>query len=117
MILSTGILPDFHIDIVLGVVTGSSIRGSYFLKDIMSKVTDAFGGKARGYEEDFEKAQEEAIRKLTENADRIGADAVMGIDLDVSYVPKGKGGLYIVSAVGTAFRGSWNGHRAPLYQG
>lgn len=105
MLLSTIGIQGFTVDEYLGIVTGTAIRGSGFVKDFFSRVTDLFGGKARGYELDFEKAKEEAMGRMAGYAEDRGASAVTGISISVATFSTGKGGLFIVTATGTAVRG------------
>lgn len=87
----------------LGIVTGDTILGANIFRDFMAGITDIVGGRARAYEQSLEEAKRTAIREMTENAYAMGADAVVGVDLDFETVGQG-GSMLMVSASGTAVR-------------
>lgn len=83
-----------------GIVVGEAILGANIVRDLFASVTDIFGGRSGAYEEELGKARETALREMQERADRLGADAVVGVDLDYEVI----GQMLMVSASGTAVR-------------
>lgn len=83
-----------------GIVVGEAILGANIVRDLFASVTDIFGGRSGAYEEELGKARETALRETRERADRLGADAVVGVDLDYEVI----GQMLMVSASGTAVR-------------
>ena len=86
----------------LGLVTGEAILGANIFKDLFAGIRDIVGGRAGAYEDELRKAREIAYRELGEAAERLGADAIVGIDLD--YETVGQGSMLMVTASGTAVR-------------
>ncbi|HET6380381.1 MAG TPA: heavy metal-binding domain-containing protein [candidate division Zixibacteria bacterium] len=86
----------------LGVVTGEAILGANIVRDLFAGVRDIVGGRSGAYEEELRKARTIAMQELSEEAARLGADAVIGIDLD--YETVGNGSMLMVSVSGTAVR-------------
>ncbi|MFN4285055.1 MAG: heavy metal-binding domain-containing protein [Lacibacter sp.] len=85
----------------LGVVTAETIIGANFIKDIFAGLRDIVGGRSRTYEKVIEKARTAALQELQQKAQRFGANAVVGIDLDFETVGSG-GSMLMVVATGTA---------------
>lgn len=83
-----------------GIVVGEAILGANIVRDLFASVTDIFGGRSGAYEEELGKARETALREMQERAERLGADAVVGVDLDYEVI----GQMLMVSASGTAVR-------------
>ena len=86
----------------LGVVTGEAILGANIMRDLFAGIRDIVGGRSAAYEEELRKAREIAMRELGEEAGSLGADAVVGIDLD--YETVGGGSMLMVTASGTAVK-------------
>jgi uncharacterized protein YbjQ (UPF0145 family) len=86
----------------LGVVTGEAILGANIVRDLFAGIRDIVGGRAGAYEEELRKAREIALSEMSVEAERLGADAVIGIDLD--YETVGQGSMLMVTASGTAVR-------------
>ena len=87
----------------LGIVTGETIIGANVFKDFFASVRDIVGGRSGSYEKVLREAKEIAIKEMTERAQRLGADAVVGIDLDYETVGA-SGGMLMVTASGTAIK-------------
>jgi uncharacterized protein YbjQ (UPF0145 family) len=87
----------------LGVVSAEVIIGANFLKDIMGGLRDFFGGRSATYEKVLDEARQKAMEELSERAQRLGANAVVGIDLDFETVGSG-GSMLMVIASGTAVK-------------
>jgi uncharacterized protein YbjQ (UPF0145 family) len=86
----------------LGVCSGEAILGANIVRDLFAGIRDIVGGRSGAYEEELRKAREIALSEMTAEAERFGADAVIGIDLD--YETVGQGSMLMVTASGTAVR-------------
>ena len=84
-----------------GVVTGETIIGANFLKDFMAGLRDFFGGRSGSYEKVLREAKDTAMREMAERAEQMGANAVVGIDLDYETVGE-SGSMLMVTCSGTA---------------
>lgn len=84
-----------------GIITGEAIIGANLFRDIFASITDIVGGRSSAYEEVLKKAKNDALAELTSNAQSIGANAVVGIDLDYETIGN-NGSMLMVSASGTA---------------
>lgn len=87
----------------LGVVVGEAILGANIFKDIFGAVRDIVGGRSGAYEKEMGKAREIAFIELEDQAKRLGADGIIGIDIDYEVVGQ-QGGMMMVSVSGTAVR-------------
>lgn len=84
-----------------GVVTGEAIIGANFLKDMFAAVRDFVGGRAGAYEKTLRSARETAFAELSEAAQALGANAVVGIDIDYEVLGE-TNGMLMVAVSGTA---------------
>ncbi|MBO6555188.1 MAG: heavy metal-binding domain-containing protein [Pseudomonadales bacterium] len=85
----------------LGVITGEAILGANIFRDIFASVRDIVGGRSASYERELGKAREIALAELEDWAEELGANAVVGVDID--YESFGQtNGMMMVSATGTA---------------
>ena len=87
----------------LGLVTGEAIMGANVIRDFMAGLTDLVGGRSGTYESKFAEARETALQEMEEEAQRKGADAVVGIDIDYQ-VLGASNGMLMVTATGTAVK-------------
>ena len=85
----------------LGIVTGETIIGANIVKDVFASIRDIVGGRSGSYEKVLREAKDTALKEMTENAEKLNADAVIGIDLDYETVGN-RGGMLMVTASGTA---------------
>ncbi len=85
----------------LGIVTGEAILGANIFKDFFAGIRDIVGGRSAAYEEELRKAKDIAISEMKQQAIELGANAVIGVDLDYETVGQ-TGGMLMVSASGTA---------------
>jgi uncharacterized protein YbjQ (UPF0145 family) len=85
----------------LGVVVGEAILGANIFKDIFGAVRDIVGGRAGAYEKEMGNARDIAFKELEAEATKLGANAIVGIDLDYEVVGA-NGGMMMVSVSGTA---------------
>ena len=84
-----------------GVVTGETIVGANVLKDFMASLSDFFGGRSGTYEKVLREAKEAAMREMEQRAAELGANAVVGIDLDYEAIGQ-NGSMLMVTCSGTA---------------
>ena len=87
----------------IGIVTGETIIGANIFKDFFASIRDVVGGRSGSYEKVLREAKDTALKEMKENASKLNADAIIGIDLDYETVGKG-GGMLIVTASGTAVK-------------
>ncbi len=82
-----------------GIVTGEAIMGANIVRDLFASITDIVGGRSGAYEAKLAEAREIALGEMANHAKRLGANAVVGIDLDYEVIREG---MLMVSASGTA---------------
>jgi len=85
----------------LGIVSAETILGANFLRDFAASITDIIGGRAGSYESKLREGREQCLRELMSEARRLGADAVVGIDIDYEVLGQA---MLMVTASGTAVR-------------
>ncbi len=85
----------------LGIVSGEAIIGANIVKDFFAGIRDIVGGRSGSYEEGLREAKEIALREMQEQAFRIGATAILAVDLDYEALGS-NGSMLMVSASGTA---------------
>ncbi len=81
-----------------GIVVGEAILGANVFRDLFAGITDIIGGRSGAYEASLGEARETALRELEERAQAVGANAVIGVDLDYEVINN----MLMVSASGTA---------------
>ena len=87
----------------LGLVSGEAILGANVFRDFFAGIRDVIGGRSGSYEKVLRKAKEAALQDLAEQAQELGAHAVVGIDLDYETIQIKEGGdMLMVTATGTA---------------
>lgn len=84
-----------------GIVSSETILGANVFKDLFASIRDIIGGRSNSYEKVLCEAKETALREMSEQAKRMGANAVIGISLDYETVG-GSGSMLMVTACGTA---------------
>ena len=87
----------------LGVVFGDAVLGVNFFKDILGGLRDIVGGRSGTYERELGSARDTALANLSQQAAAVGADAVIGIDIDYEVLGSNNG-MLMVSASGTAVK-------------
>ena len=85
----------------LGVVTGEAILGANLFKDLFAGIRDLVGGRSSTYERELQKARDIAMQELAERAAELGANAVVGIDIDYEVLGQANG-MLMVAVSGTA---------------
>lgn len=104
MILSTTNNLETHtIKEYIGIVSGETIIGANIFKDFFAGIRDIVGGRSGSYEKVLREAKETALKEMQEQAEKMGANAVIGIDLDYETVGA-NGGMLMVTASGTAVK-------------
>lgn len=83
-----------------GIVFGEVISGVNFIKDFAAGLTNFFGGRSMSYEGELVEARENALREMQQKAAALGANAVVGVNID--YEVLGQGNMLMVTACGTA---------------
>jgi len=87
----------------LGVVAGEAILGANVFRDLFAGIRDIVGGRSGSYEKELRKARRIAFEELEEEAGRLGADAVVGVDIDYEVLGENNG-MLMVTASGTAVK-------------
>jgi len=103
MLSTTNTIEGNPVKDYLGIVTGETIIGANIFKDLFASIRDIVGGRSGSYERVLREAKDTALKEMTENASKLGASAVIGIDLDYETVGK-NGGMLMVTASGTAVK-------------
>jgi uncharacterized protein YbjQ (UPF0145 family) len=104
MILSTtDVIQGAIVQSYLGVVTAEVVYGANALRDFFAGIRDIIGGRTASYERVFEQGQQEALEELAKRAERLGANAVIGIKVDTGTISLDQAGsLLLITATGTA---------------
>ncbi|MCG2584983.1 heavy metal-binding domain-containing protein [Massilia sp. TS11] len=84
-----------------GIVTGEAILGANLFKDLFASIRDLVGGRSATYERELQRARDIALEELQQRAQALGANAVVGVDLDYEVLGE-RNGMLMVSASGTA---------------
>jgi uncharacterized protein YbjQ (UPF0145 family) len=87
----------------LGVVTGEAIMGANLFKDLFAGIRDLVGGRSAAYEKELQRAREVAFQEMEEKASSLGANAVVGVDIDYEVLGE-RNGMLMVAISGTAVR-------------
>lgn len=89
----------------LGIVTGEAILGANLFRDLFAGIRDIVGGRSGAYEKELRRAREIALDEMRQAAEQLGANAIIGVDLDYETIEMGGGGgMLMVTASGTAVR-------------
>ncbi|AFJ09084.1 MULTISPECIES: heavy metal-binding domain-containing protein [Prevotella] len=86
-----------------GLVTGETIIGANFIKDFFAGIRDIVGGRSKSYEKVLQEGKETSVREMMQRAQELGANAIVGIDIDYETVGQG-GSMLMVACSGTAVR-------------
>jgi len=100
LVTTTNNIEGKEITSYLGIVTGEAILGANIFKDFFAGITDIIGGRSGAYERELRKAKEIAMEEMKDEAQKLGGNAVIAVDLD--YETIGSGNMLMVSASGTA---------------
>lgn len=99
IITTTNTVEGHRITGYRGIVVGEAIMGANVFRDFFAQVTDVVGGRSGAYESKLQEARETALQELESRAAAVGANAVVGVDLDYEVVGES---MLMVSASGTA---------------
>ena len=103
IVTTTTVVEGRPVQQYLGVVTGEVIVGANIFKDLFAGIRDIVGGRAGAYEGTLRDARTTAFAELEAEAVRLGANAVVGVDIDYEVIGK-EGSMLMVSVSGTAVR-------------
>ena len=101
---TTNTLDGHVIEEYKGVITGEAILGANIFKDIFASITNIIGGRSGAYEKSLQEARAIAMRELEEQAQALGANAVIGIDVDYESIGADGSNMLMVSVSGTAVK-------------
>ena len=101
LLTTTSLIEGRHVTRYLGIVTGEAIIGANIFRDMFATVRDVVGGRSATYEKGLAEAREVAMREMQERAQELGANAIIGIDLDYEVLGQNNG-MLMVSVSGTA---------------
>lgn len=103
LLVTTPAVEGYRIKEYHGLVTGDAILGANIFKDLFAGIRDIVGGRSAAYEQELRKAKEIAVQEMEAEAAALGANAIIGVDLDYETIQMGQGGgMLMVSASGTA---------------
>jgi len=103
LVTTTPSIEGKQINDYLGVVFGEVISGVDFVKDFTAGLSNFFGGRSSTYEEELIRAREQAMQEMVTRAHQIGANAIVGVDIDYEVLGSNNG-MLMVTASGTAVR-------------
>jgi uncharacterized protein YbjQ (UPF0145 family) len=101
LISTTSVLEGKRVRQYLGLVSGEAILGANIFRDFFAGIRDIVGGRSAAYEQELRRAKEIALKEMEQQAAALGANAVIGVDLDYETVGQ-TGGMLMVSVSGTA---------------
>jgi uncharacterized protein YbjQ (UPF0145 family) len=101
LLTTTSVIDGKQIAKYHGLVSGEAILGANIFRDLFAGIRDIVGGRSAAYETELRRAKDIAIQEMTEQAQAMGANAIVAIDLDYETVGQG-GSMLMVSASGTA---------------
>lgn len=101
IVTTTNTVEGYTVTRYLGIVTGETILGANVFKDFMAGLSDIFGGRSKAYETTLNEARNAALQEMMDRASALGANAILGVDLDYETVGQG-GSMLMVNASGTA---------------
>jgi uncharacterized protein YbjQ (UPF0145 family) len=101
LVTTTATLQDMRVSEYRGLVSGHAILGANVFRDVFAGIRDIVGGRSAAYERELSRAQDLALQEMQERAAELGANAVIGVDLDYETVGP-NGGMLMVTAAGTA---------------
>lgn len=101
LVTTTHTIEGRRISAYKGLVAGEAILGANLFRDLFASIRDIVGGRAGAYEKVLNDARETAVAEMTDKASALGANAVIGVDIDYETVGQ-NGSMLMVTAAGTA---------------
>lgn len=99
LLTTTPVIEGKRITNYYGIVTGETIISANIFRDLFAGIRDIVGGRSKAYEEVLQQAKDTALKEMSDQAVRLGANAVIGVDLDYETI---NGSMLMVTASGTA---------------
>lgn len=99
---TTNTIDGYTIQEYKGVITGEAILGANIFKDIFASITNIIGGRSGAYEKSLQEARQIALQELQQQAEAMGANAIVGIDVDYESIGSDGSNMLMVSVSGTA---------------
>jgi len=99
IITTTSTIEGSPIRQYLGLATGEAIMGANVFRDFKASITDLVGGRSRAYEGKLQEARDAAFAEMTQKASRMGANGIVGVDIDYEVIREG---MLMVAVSGTA---------------
>jgi uncharacterized protein YbjQ (UPF0145 family) len=103
LVTTTAIVEGKPVRDYLGIVTGEAVIGANVFRDLFAGIRDVIGGRSGSYEQVFREARDAALREMEAEAAKIGANAVIGVDVDYE-AGISQGTMMMVACSGTAVR-------------
>lgn len=103
IVTTTNAIEGRSVEEYLGIVMGETIIGANIFKDFLAGVRDVVGGRAKAYEGALRGARQDALREMAQRAAELGADAVIGVDIDYEVLGR-RSSMLMVTCAGTAVR-------------
>ena len=88
-------VPGKNITEHFGLVTGSTVKSKHFGRDIMASLKNLVGGELKGYTELLQEAREQSVQRMTQQAQQLGANAIVNVRFATSSVAQGASELYV----------------------
>lgn len=104
IVTTTDSIEGRNVAAYLGIVSGETVMGTNIFKDFFAGVRDIVGGRTKSYESVLRDAKQEALNDMSLAAQKLGADAVVGVDVEYSQIGGGERQLLMVTANGTAVK-------------
>jgi uncharacterized protein YbjQ (UPF0145 family) len=102
IVVTTPMIAERRTVRTIGLVSGDAILGANIFKDFMAGIRDIVGGRSAAYERELVKAKEIALQEMEAEAEALGANAVVGVDMDYETIGGQGGNMLMVSVSGTA---------------
>ena len=102
LVTTTNVIEGKPVREYCGLISSEVIVGANFIKDIFAAFSDFFGGRSNAYERALIKGKNDAMQELIEKAQKLGANAIICVDMDFEAV--GKGSMFMVNISGTAVK-------------
>lgn len=101
LVTTTPNVEGYRITSYYGLVNGETIMGANIFRDFLASITDVVGGRSGTYENKLKEARDIAIGEMTNQAKSLGANAIVGVDIDYEVI---RDGMLMVAVSGTAVR-------------